>query len=65
MNANQNKAIDNYVSDSESYMYTLRQAQNRYMTKANALGVPGNYVHKIWAGELDIEDIQDEDLKEK
>ncbi len=65
MNANQNKAIDNYVSDSESYMDTLRQAQNRYMTKANALGVPGNYVHKIWAGELDIEDIQDEDLKEK
>lgn len=65
MHANQNKAIDNYVSDSESYMDTLRQAQNRYMTKANALGVPGNYVHKIWAGELDIEDIQDEDLKEK
>ena len=65
MNANHNKAIDNYVSDSESYMDTLRQAQNRYMTKANALGVPGNYVHKIWAGELDIEDIQDEDLKEK
>lgn len=65
MNANQNKAIDDYVSDSESYMDTLRQAQNRYMTKANALGVPGNYVHKIWAGELDIEDIQDEDLKEK
>lgn len=65
MNANQNKAIDTYVGDSESYMDTLRQAQNRYMTKANALGVPGNYVHKIWAGELDIEDIQDEDLKEK
>lgn len=65
MNANQNKAIDDYVSDSESYMDTLRQAQNRYMTKANALDVPGNYVHKIWAGELDIEDIQDEDLKEK
>ncbi len=65
MHANQNKAIDTYVADSESYMGTLRQAQNRYMTKANALGVPGNYVHKIWAGELDIEDIQDEDLKEK
>lgn len=65
MNANQNKAIDTYVGDSESYMDTLRQAQNRYMTKANALGIPGNYVHKIWAGELDIEDIQDEDLKEK
>ena len=65
INANQNKAIDTYVGDSESYMDTLRQAQNRYMTKANALGVPGNYVHKIWAGELDIEDIQDEDLKEK
>ena len=58
MHANQNAAIDKYVADSQSYMNTLR--------KANALGLDGSYVHKIWAGDdLSIQDIQDEELKEK
>ena len=47
-------------------MNTLRNAQNAYMQKANALGLDGSYVHKIWAGDdLSIQDIQDEELKEK
>ena len=66
MHANQNAAIDKYVADSKSYMNTLRNAQNAYMQKANALGLDGSYVHKIWAGDdLSIQDIQDEELKEK
>ena len=66
MHANQNAAIDKYVTDSKSYMNTLRNTQNAYMQKANALGLDGSYVHKIWAGDdLSIQDIQDEELKEK
>lgn len=62
---NQNKQIDAYVASAQNQIEVMRNAQNKYMTKANALGVPGNYVHKIWTGELDIEDIQDENLREK
>lgn len=59
---NQNKAIDEYVNNSESYISTLRNAQNAYMSKANGLGLSGSYIHKIWAGEMNIEDISDENL---
>lgn len=66
MHANQNKAIDAYVTDSQAYMNTLRNAQNAYMSKANALGLDANYIHKIWAGDdLSLEDIQDENLRDK
>lgn len=66
MHANQNKAIDAYITDSQAYMNTLRNAQNAYMSKANALGLDANYIHKIWAGDdLSIEDIQDEALRDK
>ena len=65
MHFNQNSAIDAYIKDSQAYMKTLRNAQNAYMSKANALGLDGAYVHKIWSGELSIEDITDEDLADK
>lgn len=65
MHFNQNSAIDAYIKDSQAYMNTLRNAQNAYMSKANALGLDGTYVHKIWSGELSIEDIADEDLADK
>lgn len=66
MHANQNKAIDAYITDSQAYMNTLRNAQNAYMSKANALGLDSSYIHKIWAGDdLSIEDIQDEALRDK
>lgn len=66
MHANQNKAIDAYITDSQAYMNTLRNAQNAYMSKANALGLDANYIHKIHAGDdLSIEDIQDEALRDK
>lgn len=66
MHANQNKAIDAYVTDSQSYMNTLRNAQNAYMSKANALGLDSSYVHKIWAGDdISFENIQDENLRDK
>lgn len=65
MHFNQNSAIDAYIKDSQAYMNTLRNAQNAYMSKANALELDGTYVHKIWSGELNIEDITDEDLADK
>lgn len=66
MHANQNKAIDAYITDSQAYMNTLRNAQNAYMSKANALGLDANYIHKIWAGDdISFEDIQDENLRDK
>lgn len=66
MHVNQNKAIDAYVTDSQSYMNTLRNAQNAYMSKANALGLDSSYIHKIWAGDdLSLENIQDEALRDK
>lgn len=66
MHANQNKAIDAYITDSQAYMNTLRNAQNAYMSKANALGLDANYIHKIWAGDdLSLENIQDEALRDK
>ena len=66
MHANQNKAIDAYITDSQAYMNTLRNAQNAYMSKANALGLDANYIHKIWAGDdISFEDIQDEALRDK
>lgn len=66
MHANQNKAIDAYITDSQAYMNTLRNAQNAYMSKANALGLDSSYIHKIWAGDdISFEDIQDENLRDK
>lgn len=66
MHANQNKAIDAYITDSQAYMNTLRNAQNAYMSKANALGLDSSYIHKIWAGDdLSLENVQDEALRDK
>lgn len=66
MHANQNKAIDAYITDSQAYMNTLRNAQNAYMSKANSLGLDAGYIHKIWAGDdISFEDIQDENLRDK
>lgn len=65
MHYSQNKAIDDYINQSQTYINALRSAQNAYMSKANALELPGDYVSKIVSGRLEIEDITDEDLKEK
>lgn len=66
MHANQNKAIDAYITDSQAYMNTLRNSQNAYMSKANALGLDSSYIHKIWAGDdISLENIQDENLRDK
>lgn len=60
-----NKAVDQFTEGAQIYLETLRKAQNTYMSKANNLGLSGNYIHKIWAGEMNIEDITDEDLANK
>lgn len=65
MHENQNKAIDAYVKKSQEYMNDLRSAQNAYASKANAVQLSDSYKKKIRNGTLAIEDITDEDLKEK
>lgn len=65
MNYNQNKAIDEYVANSESYKNTLRNSANNYMSRANSLGLSGDYIHKIWTGTMDIENITDENVRDK
>lgn len=65
MNYNQNKAIDEYVANSETYKNTLRNSANNYMSRANSLGLSGDYIHKIWTGTMDIENITDENLRDK
>lgn len=65
MNYNQNKAIDEYVANSESYKNTLRNSANDYMSRANSLGLSGDYIHKIWTGTMDIENITDENVRDK
>lgn len=65
MNYNQNKAIDEYVANSESYKNTLRSSANNYMSRANSLGLSGDYIHKIWTGTMDIENITDENVRDK
>lgn len=62
---NQNRAIDQYTGGAQIYLETLRNAQNTYMSKANALGLSGDYIHKIWAGDMSIEDVTDEDTANK
>ena len=65
MNYNQNKAIDEYVANSETYKNTLRNSANNYMSRANSLGLSGDYIHKIWTGTMDIENITDENVRDK
>ena len=65
MNYNQNKAIDEYVANSETYKNTLINSANNYMSRANSLGLSGDYIHKIWTGTMDIENITDENLRDK
>lgn len=65
MHWGQNSAIDKMISGLNSYRNTLRSSQNNYMAKANALNIPSDYVKKIRAGRMQIEDISDKDLAEK
>lgn len=65
MHANQNQAIDEYTRGAQSYVNTLRRSANDYMSRANWLGLDPKYVKKITSGELNIEDIQDDDLLDK
>ena len=35
------------------------------MSRANSLGLSGDYIHKIWTGTMDIENITDENVRDK
>lgn len=62
---NQNAAIDRYVAQATSNIQGLQASANYYMSKANSLGLDGSYVSKITQGRIQIEDITDENLREK
>ena len=42
-----------------------QKAYDRYIQEANSVGLSEEYAAKVRNGEIDIEDITDEDLKEK
>lgn len=62
---NQNAEIDKFISQASQNIQTLNASADYYMQKANALGLDGSYVSKIVQGTIQIEDIQDEDLRDK
>lgn len=62
---NQNTSIDRFISQAKSNMLNLQASANYYMSKANSLGLDGSYVSKITQGRIQIEDIADENLREK
>lgn len=62
---NQNKQIDAYLDSAQKQVNMLRNSQNMYASKANAVDLSDDYKRKIRNGELSIEEITDEDLKEK
>ena len=42
-----------------------QQAYDRYMQQANSVGLSEDYAQKVRDGLIDIEEITDEDLKDK
>ena len=61
----QNSYIDKTIESIQAEVRNLNDSYNAYLSKANSLGLSADYVNKIQNGLLNIEDITDEDLKEK
>lgn len=61
----QNSYIDQIISAIQNEISNLNESYNAYMAKAASLGLSSDYVQKIQNGQLNIEDITDEDLQEK
>lgn len=61
----QNSYIDKTIESIQAEVRNLNDSYNAYLSKANSLGLSADYANKIQNGLLNIEDITDEDLKEK
>ena len=62
---NQNAAIDTALAKGNKDVKTFRDASVYYTKKASAVGIDNSLQKKIREGQLYIEDIEDEDLREK
>lgn len=62
---NQNASINGYIKEATDAIGHLQSTANYYLQKANSLGISSDYVNKIKNGQINIQDISDENLKEK
>ena len=61
----QNSYIGQIISAIQNEISNLNESYNAYMAKAASIGLSSDYVEKIQNGQLNIEDITDENLQEK
>ena len=61
--ANQNKMLDSAINQVKANIQTNEQAYMVYMQKANSIGLDAGYKQRVMNGEINIETITDENLK--
>ena len=61
--ANQNKMLDTAINQVKANIQTNEQAYMAYMQKANSIGLDAGYKQRVMNGEINIETITDENLK--
>ena len=61
----QNSYIGQIIFAIQNEISNLNESYNAYMAKAASIGLSSDYVEKIQNGQLNIEDIADENLQEK
>ncbi len=59
------KSYANAIAEIGKQINTQNKAEEKYLEKANSVGLDGKYVSQIQNGSLDIETITDEDLKKR
>lgn len=60
-----NTALSQQIGKVRSEISLQQQAYNRYLKEANSVGLSSSWAKKVRNGEIDIETIRDEALKEK
>lgn len=60
-----NSALVDQIGKVREEIDLQERAYNRYMQEANSVGLSSSYAAKVRNGEINIEEITDEDLKEK
>lgn len=59
------KALNDEISETSEKIKLMQDASKKYQEKANSIGLSQTYINRIQNGELRIEDVKDEKLKEK
>ncbi len=62
---NRNTALQSEIEKTREAINLQQTAYQAYMDKANSIGLSSDYISKVQSGAIQIEDIEDEDLKEK